>query len=512
MTPRTPTYLDLRLRAEAKPAASPPGDREQELHRLELELQNDDHKRTQFELERAVERYRELFESAPVAYLTLDMAGRIHSMNRCCSELTGFTKEELVDSRLARLLSPADAAQLHAHLHSVGDAGPEETITVDLRIAQQTTRRVRIRATLATGETHYLIVLSPVAREPYIASVAHDLNNLLQVLHGLFSELNTQVSRTSAHALVQTGIDTIIAGRELAAGLLASERRKAAAPREVSLDAIVAGTIEMLRPLLGSSIHLTMALNAPSARVICDPTELERVILNLAINARDAMRDGGELTIATADLSTARGPRNAMILVRDTGHGMAPEVQRRMFEPYFTTKPDTGTGLGLATCREIVRRMKGNIAVASAPEQGTTLRIELPQVPLGTYLALGTGQIQPATVPSHTILVVEDEVVIRHAIQKHLESQGYRVVVANSAKPALALARAQQIDLAIVDHGLASTVSGDQLVAMLRELQPGLRVVLMSGQTREELDADETFLAKPFSMDELASVVTAVLD
>ena len=524
---------DLRRRAEeqlASRGAPIRGHlaRELELHKLELELQYNELRRAQYELEAVRHRYRELFERAPAAYLTVDSSGQIGSANGRACALTGVAEHELVGTRFATLIAEGDTDRLRLHLVEVRAGGSQSTHLTLVR-RDGSMQPVRLESTRGFDDT-CLVVISEVdhgrtgdgSLRPqlgahaetltgFVSVVAHEANNMLQVLRGIFDHLRLRLAENHpASPLVETGIGAVERGRELITRLL-SFGRQASPRRLVQIDQLVANAIGLISPMVGDSIGVTVDLGAPASQVLCDPTELELALLNLAINARDAMPLGGELVFATREVSGAHGFRWLVLAIRDTGQGMSDAVQRRAFEPFFTTKSKgQGTGLGLATTQAIVQRSGGNIAVTSIPGRGTTFRIQLP-------IANGTGRL-PASGPSSlpqrrdraTILVVEDNSVARQAMCEHLETLGYRVLAAGRPSDAIAAARQRPVDVAIVDWGLPE-MSGESLANRLREIHPELPVVLTSGYPPEHVRAEAPLLQKPFGLSDLARVVAAAL-
>jgi two-component system cell cycle sensor histidine kinase/response regulator CckA len=301
-------------------------------------------------------------------------------------------------------------------------------------------------------------------------------------------------------------------------------------PRQVNLNAIVREMGGMLRRLVGERIALRLDLDPALGDVTADPGQVEQVIANLGVNARDAMPEGGTLTIATANVSRAGLPavgedvlpaESALVslAVTDTGTGMDEHVLAHLFEPFFTTKElGRGTGLGLATVYGIVRQSGGQIQVASRPGEGSTFTVYLPRLEAGVR----TGAAAPAAPPpvpggSETVLVVEDEDAVRHLVCRVLRSKGYRVLEAPHAEAAVALsATADRIDLLVTDIVMPG-MGGTALAALLLAARPALRVLYMTGyapeavERRGELAEGDGLLEKPFSADDLARKVRDVL-
>jgi CheY-like chemotaxis protein len=314
--------------------------------------------------------------------------------------------------------------------------------------------------------------------------------------------------------------------------LLGFGRQQLVARHVLSLNEVVSGMERMLRPLLGEDIRLVTRLSVGLGGVEADYGQLEQVVMNLALNARDAMPGGGHLTIETLDVELPEGyayrhigidiPPGpyVMLVVSDTGHGMTPEVKGRLFEPFFTTKPTTqNTGLGLATVYGIVVQSGGYIWVDSEPEKGTTFRICLPRVEPESESSPPSVRPAHPTRGSETILLVEDEPAVRNVAIRVLMNQGYLVLAASNGEEALALAErvGGAIDLVLTDVVMPD-LAGPELVARLVERWPGMRALYMSGyaegdKSRHRLrDPKTSLLQKPFSADNLVHMVREVLD
>ena len=299
--------------------------------------------------------------------------------------------------------------------------------------------------------------------------------------------------------------------------LLAFSRRQVVRPRVLDLNTVITQVEKMLRRVIGEDVELHLHIEHEVDLVRADPGLIEQILMNLAVNARDAMPYGGKLIIETgslfldqeyadAHLAVKTGPY-AMLAVSDTGSGMTPEIQSRIFEPFFTTKsPGEGTGLGLATVYGIVQQMEGAIWVYSEPGKGTTFKILLPAV----TTAESVEPAPPAeTAPGEsggTILLVEDEAGVRKFVRAMLEKHGYRVLEAMDTTEALAIAadNRQHIDLLLTDVVMPK-MNGAELAERVGQLRPSVKVLFMSGYTdrvirlQDRLAPDAAFLQKPFT-------------
>lgn len=359
--------------------------------------------------------------------------------------------------------------------------------------------------------------------------IAHDFNNLLSVVLS-YSALMLEDLGPSARG--REDLEQIqLAGQraaELTRQLLAFSRQQRLAPRELSLNEIVGGMEKMIRRLIGEDVELVVLLAPELDPVLVDGGQLEQVLMNLVINARDAMPNGGRLTIETsrADFSKGLGRLRpgsplgpySMLSVSDTGHGMDEDTKARVFEPFFTTKDvGKGTGLGLSMVHGIVEQSGGTIMVESQPGRGSTFRIYLPRSP-GEPKEITGDLVVPASVEGETLLLVEDEDQVRILARKILRRLGYRVLEARGADEALRTAAgAPRIDLLLTDVVMPKT-SGRELAALLKDRFPHLKVLFMSGYTDDAvmrqgaLPEGTAFLQKPLTPDGLAKKLREVLD
>jgi PAS domain S-box-containing protein len=360
--------------------------------------------------------------------------------------------------------------------------------------------------------------------------VAHDFNNLLTAILGN-AEL-AMMDLEPGHP-ARPSIDEITKAAEGAARLtrqlLSFARRQMIEPVALDLNSIVSGSLEMLRRLLGEDIQITSVLDDKLGVVEADPGQIQQVLVNLTVNARDAMPGGGQLVIETANELIANeyestrpeitAGRYVTLAVTDTGTGMSEEVLSHLFEPFFTTKPQgSGTGLGLATCHGIVKQSGGHIWIHSELGQGTTVTILLPQAAPTSARAARAADPQPPARGTETVLVVEDEESVRRLAVLGLRSNGYVVLEAANA--------AEALRVAAMEHGIALVVSdvimpgmrGPELAAKLAKVRPSAKMLLTSGHAdapeafRDAAGHTIPFLPKPFTPDRLAHKVRAVLD
>ena len=361
--------------------------------------------------------------------------------------------------------------------------------------------------------------------------IAHDFNNLLTAILGYAELMEAQLPddedlRSSLHEIRIAGERAAALTRQL----LAFSRRQVLQPRILDLNLVVSEMEKLLRRLIGEDVVLTTRLDPGLASVRADPGQLEQVLMNLAVNARDAMPGGGTLTIETRNAQLdavfaaahpcARVGRYVVLVVADTGTGMSAEVLSHAFEPFFTTKEQgKGTGLGLATAYGIVAQSDGFITIESAPGLGTTFRIHFPRVAGRASVSSSGNRQRVSPRGAETILLVEDEPGVRRLSRTILESLGYHVLEAASGEKALEVARAHvgEIHLVATDV-IMPGMSGRVLWDRLRPLRPRTRVLFVSGYTDDAiaphgvLESGTAFLQKPFTPHGLAEKVREALD
>jgi signal transduction histidine kinase/CheY-like chemotaxis protein len=406
---------------------------------------------------------------------------------------------------------------------------PAVTRAVDA--ARQRRERRRLEQQLAEAQK-----LEAVGR--LAGGVAHDFNNVLTAILGS-TELLLLDSAPGVPVREELDIirDAATRAQDLIRQLLAFSARQVLRPVVVDLNHLVASVGKMLRRLISEDIRLTTEPARELGAVRADPGQLEQVLLNLAVNARDAMPDGGHLTIRTFNAEVGGQPdrlpddpepavdrvppgRYVVLEFSDTGVGMTAEIQGRIFEPFFTTKPQgKGTGLGLATVYGIVRQSGGHVAVRSAPGAGTTFRLYLPQVDEAIAPATGPTPVTAPAGGSETVLLAEDDQLVRLLTRRILEQAGYDVLVAGGGAEALELARRHEgpIDLLLTDVVMPE-MGGRDLTRRLAEVRPGVPVLYMTGYSDDAiarhgvLDPGTALIQKPFTPAALARKVRQVLD
>jgi len=498
-------------------------------------------RRAELGMRESQDRLRLIFDHVSDSLFIADDSGTIIDANPAACALSGRSLENLRSLRMSEVL-PESALESELSLSTAGARKQSDLFrrhdgkVLDVRAAafapgvrvytvRDLTRQRELEDQL--GQAQKMEAVGQLA-----GGVAHDFNNLLTVIMSYSSML---LSDAGTNADVRGDIQEIsdAAGRAaaLTRQLLAFSRKQVLQMRAVNVNAVVADVEKMLRRLIGEDISLTTSLDPDLALINADPGQLEQVLINLAVNARDAMPGGGALTITTdnADLFEEYGERHlgaapgkyVMIAVTDTGTGMTKEVQQRLFEPFYTTKGvGKGTGLGLATVHGIVKQSGGDIYVYSELEHGTTFKVYFPRLTKVADVVMTTAEHRAITLSgSETILLAEDDESLRTLGARVLGALGYEVLVARTGKEAIQIVADHKgpIDLIATDVVMPE-MNGSQLVAKVLEARPGIRVLFMSGYTDDEvmrrgvIDGQTAFLQKPFTPDLLAHKVREVLD
>ena len=455
------------------------------------------------ERERRQRQLQAVFESSSDAILVVDEDGRCLEANPAAQELFGTSPAghvfgELVDGDA---VPRPDGEVRSVELRLTREVEPGRQLIV-LRDVTELRRAAELDERLQQGEK--MRAVGQVA-----AGVAHDFNNLLTVING-YSDL----ALDDADAGVRERLVEIRRAGERAADLtrqlLAFSRKQVLNPETLDINRFVADQRNMLQRVLGEDVQIVLEVDDAPLCVRADPTQVVQVLLNLSVNARDAMPGGGTLTI-----TTGRDGDDVALHVADSGQGIDPHAIGRIFEPFFTTKPvGLGTGLGLSTVLGIVEQSGGSIDVESRLGDGTTFSIYLPAVDAEPREP--PARRADASLPGGTALVVEDNDLVRPLLERYLTSLGYEVVSAAAPGAALQLAEEHgRFDLLVTDVVMPE-MNGQELASQLRERQPDLSVLFLSGYTadavieRGALGASESFLQKPFTVGQLAHALAAL--
>ena len=361
--------------------------------------------------------------------------------------------------------------------------------------------------------------------------IAHDLNNILTVITGTIEILAEAVADRPQLVAIAKMIDEAAArGADLTQRLLAFARKQPLQPREVDVNSLVIEATNLLRPTLGEHVEVRIMLAGDTARALIDPSQLTNAILNLALNARDAMAEGGQLTIETSNVvlddsyASMNGEVTAgnyvMVAVTDSGHGIPANILENVFEPFFTTKEiGKGSGLGLSMVYGFVKQSNGHIKIYSEKDHGTTVRIYLPQA---AGAALPAAELERTAViegGNENILIVEDDDLVRTFVVGQIQSLGYVTLSAVNADEALVFINsAKPIDLLFTDMIMPGSMNGRQLADLALRRRPSLKVLFTSGYTENtvihygRLDAGVLLLAKPYRKADLARMIRSALD
>ena len=507
-------------------------------------------KRNEQALRRSEARYRSLVHSSVYGIYRSSLEGRFLDVNPALINMLGYGSTDevlLLDPEKDVFANPAE----HAHLiQEFRRTGRLDGMEVKWKRKDKATITVRISGRAVSSADEPADVLEAIAEDVtdrraleeqfrqaqkmeavgrLAGGVAHDFNNLLMVISGyaevLLARLSPDNPLYEKGKAIQQAADR---ATTLTRQLLAFSRKQLLELKIVDVNAIVQDMERLLRPLIGENVELITSLSPQAVHTRADAGQLEQVLMNLVVNAKDAMPDGGRLTIQTqispvdghhrGEQQFIRPGKYIHLSVSDTGMGMDKETQSRIFEPFFTTKEKgKGTGLGLSTVYGIVKQTGGYVMVQSEPGQGTTFHIYLPQVN-------GAPEKQSAPIPdasrggTETILLVEDEESVRQLVRDTLDARGYHVLEAESGEAGLAVADGFKgtIDLVITDVVMPG-ISGRELVEQLAKSRPTTKVLYLSGYTEDAIVNDGSiepgtaFLQKPFSLQSLSRKVREVL-
>jgi signal transduction histidine kinase len=464
------------------------------------------------------DRLRLIFEHASDALFIADDAGRIMDANPAACTLGSQSLEQMRMLTMAEVLPESGVNVLDVRSATFAPGVLVHTV-------RDLTRQRRLEDQLAQAQK--MEAVGQLA-----GGVAHDFNNLLTVIMSYSSMLLMDMEAANPmRGDIQEISNAAARAATLTRQLLAFSRKQVLQMQAVNVNEVVTHVEKMLRRLIGEDISLSTHLDPDLAHINGDSGQLEQVLLNLAVNARDAMPNGGALTIATGnvDLSDEHGDRHmgaapgkyVMLAVTDTGGGMSKEVQQRLFEPFYTTKgPGKGTGLGLSTVHGIVKQSGGDVYVYSELGHGTTFKVYFPRLSAEAELIATTAE-HAAITPrgTETVLLAEDDEALRALGERVLSAFGYNVLVARTGAEALRIVAEHKgrIDLVATDVVMPE-MNGSQLVAKVLKARPGIRVLFMSGYTDDEvvrrgvIDGQTAFLQKPFTPDLLAQKVRQVLD
>jgi PAS domain S-box-containing protein len=512
----------------------------------DLRIENQARLHTEKQLQQAISLLNATLDATADGILVVSTEGKISSCNGRflemwgidCGSAIGHRDEDLLAKALPQMQNSAEFLTKVKELYSSPEAISFDVLNLkDRRIFERYSQPQRIGDRVVGRVWSFRDVTQARHMEQDLrqsqkmeavgrlaGGVAHDFNNLLMLMSGYLGQLANDPALSSDHrSVIEQLLATTKRGASLTRQLLAFSRKDRTTPIVADLNAIVLNMEGLLRRLLSDSIRFEIALSRDPLYVFLDVNQIELAIMNLAVNAQDAMSNGGTLSISTRNEALAATEPSgktsvndyAVLEVADTGHGMTPDVQAHVFEPFFTTKePGRGTGLGLATVYGIVERAQGQIKISSVPNQGTTLCVYLPQ----TAVAPGTKTADPEKLPAprghETILLAEDEAGIRAMTRTYLEGLGYRLLEAANGTEAIMLAKEYRgaIDLVLTDVMMPG-VRGDAVVRAIRQDRPGVQAILISGFAEgTNIDRSLEILEKPFEFPDLARRIRALLN
>ncbi len=515
-------------------------------------------KRIEKALRESEEKFRELYDHAPVGYQEFDIEGRLRNINLTELEMMGYSYEEMIGQPVWKFLVEEEKARHTILAKLAGSVPPSQDLERDLRRKNGTILPVLIRDRMLRDEQGRITGMRSTIQDitelkraeeektalqeqlrqsqkmeaigQLAGGIAHDFNNLLTIIKGysqlaLFELGNDAPLRNSMEEIQKAANRAA----DLTRQLLAFSRRQILETKVFDLNTRLKDLDKMLRRIIGEDIELVVLPGKDLGTVKADPGQIEQMVFNLAVNARDAMPSGGKLTLKTANLELDEAYAQAhtgvtpgqyvMLSVSDAGTGMPPEVRDHVFEPFFTTKEKgKGTGLGLSTVYGIVKQSGGNIWVYSEPGKGTTFKIYLPRVdePLEEQRKETTRE--ELSKGGETILVVEDEKEVRKLVIRVLEEQGYKILEASSGEDALPICKEHQkpIHLLLTDVVMPG-MNGQALAESAASFHPKMKVLYMSGYPdntivrHDILDPGTNYIQKPFAMEGLTTKVREVL-
>ena len=506
-------------------------------------------------LRESEERFRALFNNIVDGLVVIDEGGTIIEFSKAAERIFEYTADEVIGGSVNILMPEPDRGRhdgyIANYLHTgeariigygrevIGQRKSGETFAVDLAVNEMPRGGKRYFVGIVRDISERKAIEQQL-RQAYkmealgqlTGGVAHDFNNLLAVLMmdlELLDELTE--GQEEQNELVREAREVAQTGADLTQRLLAFSRRQALEPRVVNLNELIAGTAGLLRRTLGEQIEIDTVGPSDLWDTLADPAELENALLNLALNARDAMQEGGRLTIETANEYLDEGyaenrPELAagdyvLMAVTDTGTGMPPEVVEKVFDPFFTTKDAaSGSGLGLSMVYGFAKQSNGHVSVYSEPGHGTTVNLFLPRAPSDAErsAAAPTVRVEQAH-GDETVLLVEDHPQLRNRAVAVLGELGYRVIASADGNEALAhLEGDGQIDLLFTDVVMPGGLNGPELAEKARALRPGLNVLFTTGYAEHALlregllENGGSLLRKPYTRRTLAEKIRQILD
>jgi PAS domain S-box-containing protein len=502
---------------------------------------------------------RGILESAVTAIITIDERGLIENHNPATERLFGYSAAELLGRNVKMLMPEPYEAEHDGYIANYKQTGVKKIIGIGREVSGRrkdgTTFPLHLSVSefSADGRRYFTGMIHDLSDRNHVeealreserrlaqaqkmeavgqltGGIAHDFNNLLLVVLGNLELLETKLDRDDQKVLLKEAQDAATLGSKLTDQLLTFARRRHVDEQVINLNDQVVGIADMLRRSLGEHVMLSTALARQVWSTRADPGQFQSAVVNMAVNARDAMPQGGKLVIETRNIvldgdhadfhAELTSGEYVQLSISDTGIGMPPDVRDRVFEPFFTTKEKgRGTGLGLAMVYGFVRQCGGHVTIYSEVGHGTTFNLYFPRIegPAGEVSASIKGATDPEA--RETILVVEDDERVRRLTITRLKMIGYQVLEASDGSKALdILGQDHPVDLVFTDLVMPGGISGRQVAARARELKPGIKVLLTSGYAEELVHGDALereqlkVLRKPYHQAELAAILREVL-
>ncbi|MGC4069794.1 MAG: ATP-binding protein [Polyangiaceae bacterium] len=494
-------------------------------------------------------RYRRYFELGAMGMAFTSLNGTLLDVNDGLCKMLGRSRQELLGSRWMDHCHPDELSHEHRLLIEIAE-GKSDGFACDTRFRRPDGSTLPTNLSVQCvrrfdGKVDYLTLLLQdltsrrLIEEQLMHSqrleavgrlaggIAHDFNNLLTAILA-YTETSKRFSDPAIEEMVEGVRNAAVRAANLTSQLLAFARRQVIEPKVLDLNVVVTNTIEMLRRVVGEDVEVVTGVIAGLWKVRVDPGQIEQILVNLAVNARDAMPSGGRLLIGTGNLPQSQvvevlgqGAERldyVMVIVADNGVGMTSETMRHLFEPFYTTKEEgRGSGLGLATCHGIVSQNGGHIRVSSTPGVGTTFRVYLPRYHSEVTTAPSVPPSSPAASPEETILLVEDDEMVRKVAVRVLRNKGFHVLSAAGGHEALDLAERYEgpIHLLLTDLVMPK-MNGDKLAKELGPRRREMRILFTSGYAEAAHDhglgPGANFLQKPYTPRQLAERIRKVLD
>lgn len=500
-----------------------------------------------------------ILESAVTAIITIDEFGLIEAANPATERLFGYAAADLVGGNVKVLMPEPYRAEHDGYIASYKATGTKKIIGIGREVSGRrkdgTTFPLHLSVSefQADGRRYFTGMIHDISDRRHVeealreserrlaqsqkmeavgqltGGLAHDFNNLLLVIAGNLELLELQLTTEAQRSLVKEAQDAATLGSKLTDQLLTFGRRRHTDPQVIQVNELVANIADMLRRTLGEHVTLSTSLARDAWPTRADPDQFQSAIVNMAVNARDAMPQGGKLVIETRNItldhsdyqSELQSGQYIQLSISDTGSGMEPAVRDRAFEPFFTTKEKgRGTGLGLAMVYGFVKQAGGHVTIYSEPGLGTTMNLYFPRSDAPADEKRVSEPIELATVSARkTILVVEDDPRVRSLTIKRLKLLGHDVLEANDGPAALdILNRGESVDLVFTDLIMPGGLSGREVAIRAREINPSIPVLLTSGYAEELVRGDDLqreslrVLRKPYQQADLVAALREVLD